>query len=235
MLGRGLGRTRVSPACSGAQPTEASAPACSGLCPASQRLSRGQSEDRRCPQLLDEPAEWPRGPHALHTSARNPRGAGDPRSSGGIRGQGPCPSGPGHGGSHGHCGWRPTDSSALGTAHRALSKPWLPSESTFQAPQRLSRLRLQLQAHPSPILTCSVGSGKRPRPGKTEGQRGKLVARRTSESHASLRQPLALTRDPLRLYLYGVKSLWFILEFYVVGGGGETFFSPGCVIISLTF
>lgn len=58
---------------------------------------------------------------------------------------------------------------------------------------------------------------------------------RTLESHASFRQHRhrdSSHRDsshrPWREicpdYLYGVKSLWFILEFYVVVGGVETFF-----------
>lgn len=129
-------------------PSEAPAPAPSG--PASLLHRRLPGPAR--PPLLDERADRP-GPACSHTSAGNPRGAGDPQSGGVPPAPGPKRS---------HRRGRPLPRLPRDGSTCTL-KPWLPSKPTFQA-ARASASSPWLPAHPA--LTCSADSGSGPLPGR---------------------------------------------------------------------
>lgn len=230
------GRTRVSLACSAASPRPLLPPA-----PGSAQPFVTSSEDRRCPQLSDELADQPSA-GTSSTILPDIRGIlGTHRAQGASGARAPAPKSPGHKRSHRRCSWRPADSAPSGWLNVHFRNPWFPSKSTFQVPHA-SPTPPHLSSD-SPLTLGGLGGLRKVGLGqerqrdrvRTLSPRGCSKATPASNSTAPGLQPSARVRDLLRLYSCGVKSLWFILEFYVVVGVGVETFFPGCVIISLTF
>lgn len=189
--------------------SEASAPTCSIT----------SFEDKWCPRSWDELADWPAA-CTFSEFCQMPEGYWGPTErKGAARAWAPAHKSPGHRGE--------VTGTAAGGPQTQL--PLDGSTCTFETPGFLQHphsrrhsclllLTLASRFTPNLVLTCLVDSEKLGFCQERQRDRAQRVSKRTLKSDTSFRHPghwnLSIQRgaqDLLRLYLYGVKSLWFIL------------------------